>query len=147
MHIYIGRFLASAFILVVLTLQAVVGLTYHGGSRWPFISYPMYAGARHEGDRLNDYTLMAVARDGIEQAVDPARLGMAFWIFRKNVVAPILIDGDASEIAAITGQICEDAGRDLVRLVVYDTGIVVGRNGPVHETPAPRASIDISCDI
>jgi hypothetical protein len=50
----------------------------------------MYATARYDGDRFDEFELYAVVRDGTKIEVDPGDLGMGYWIFRKNVLNPLL---------------------------------------------------------
>jgi hypothetical protein len=80
----------SALIAVILGTQLVVGFTYTRQAGWPIVAYPMYATARYDGDRFDEFKLYAVVRDGTKIEVDPGGLGMGYWIFRKNVLNPLL---------------------------------------------------------
>lgn len=135
----------SGFIGFVLVAQAVVGLTYHGGTRWPFLSYPMYAEDHNRGDRIDNYSLTAHYRDGRTQVIETGELGLSFWIFRKNYITPI-INGETAglESGAMT-LICDIYGTDIDRLEVSDIGVSVGQSGAVYGEPAFVASADVAC--
>jgi len=139
------RLMLSGLIVVILGLQAFIGIRWHHGHYWPFVSYPMYANSHHEMDRIRNYTLTAVFEDGRSEPVDESRLGWSFWILREHVHLPIVRGGfNNSEVLQKICDIIE--GRDsVVRLDVYDTGITVRRDGPHYGAPERQGSVDVTC--
>jgi hypothetical protein len=81
----------SALIGIILGTQLVAGFINTGRWGWPIIAYPMYSIARYDGDRLNNFKVYAVVRDGTKIEVDPGELGMGYWHFHYNVVTPVLV--------------------------------------------------------
>lgn len=140
--------MATGIIFVSLTVQLIVGLTYHGGTRWPFLSYPMYATSVEENSRLADYTVRVVSRDGNVYSVDPDKdLGLTFWIFRKNYIRPI-IDGTAqADTLSISGPFCAAFGPNISRLEVYDIGVVVTKKGAEYLEPGFVAARNVNCPV
>jgi hypothetical protein len=136
----------SGLIVTILGLQAYIGLTYHGSSRWPFTSYPMYATARQEGDRIGNYTLTAVLEDGRAVPLPDSELGIPFWILRKNVIMPILKEAfdNPESLHPICAALPDPEAA--VRLDVYDIGITVERDGPRHGAPKRLGSTDLTCN-
>jgi len=138
-------FAISAFIVTCLGLQAIVGSTYHAGSRWPFVSYPMYANSKQDGDRVTDYTLSAHYADGSTKTVSAEGLGLSFWIMRQNYITP-MIKGDFETLGdSAVAIICDTYGSDIDRLDVFDIGVAVGQQGAVYSDPALIATNDVSC--
>jgi hypothetical protein len=91
----------TAFKAVSVVVVAILGtqfalLFFEPRQRgWPMVTYPMYASARYDGDRFDDFKAYAVLKDGTKVEVDPGELGMPYWIFHKNVLLPLLSkDGD-----------------------------------------------------
>jgi hypothetical protein len=136
----------SCVILLVLSAQAYRGLTSHGPAAWPIISYPMYAWAKAEGQRMQDYTLTAVFYNGREIPNFEEQLGVPFWLLRENVTMPI-VNGrfNSEESKQSLRVLCEKSDQMIVRLDVFDIGVSVGRGGIVYGEPMKAGSVDIDC--
>ena len=135
----------SAVICICLLLQAIIGLTFHSGTRWPFVSYPMYGQSRLDGERIRDYTTYAVLDDGKKIQFNAEEYGFSFWIFRKNYIIPF-VHGlfDDGEMASLVRVLCT-VNPTIARLQVYDIGVSVGRNGPTYGEPELKGLTDIEC--
>jgi hypothetical protein len=125
--------LISALILGVLVAQTVSGFrrTYKW---WPFLSYPMYADAHYENERIIvHYSLYAVTSDGTRHYLDPdTDMKIGFWRYLKlsrqlgdNVLAPTI-----PSLVAIKALY-----PDLKEIQVEDYPMIITRDGPA---PAPR---------
>lgn len=136
----------SAVICICLILQAIIGLTSHSGTRWPFISYPMYGQSRLDGERIRDYITYVILDDGKSAQFNAEKHGFSFWIFRKNYISP-LIHGffDDGGMAPLVRVLCE-VYPTIARLEVHDIGVSVGRDGPAYVTPELKGSVDIECE-
>lgn len=135
----------SGFIAAALAIQFAVGMTYHGGARWPFMSYPMYANDRAQGERIDDYTVSAVFDDGRVEVIDPDAVGLSFWIMRANYVRPILRGEFGMADSEAMAIFCDVYGQGIVKLEVYDIGVTVETNGPVYGEPQFVAASDAAC--
>lgn len=138
------KWLASAFMVVVLGSQIFVGFTYHGRTRWPIISYPMYSGSKTEGARFDDHTVHIISENGARTRIDPDVYGMAYWIFKKNIVAPGL-RGRADRLQPLIDAYCERTGEQAQRLEIFDIGVTIERNGPAFGNPKEWVGVDVSC--
>ncbi len=143
----IGVPLISAFILIVLVLQAFAGFVETGRWGWPFVAYPMYEAAHYDGDRiLYDFTLYAKTADGDRIEVTRDDLGMSFWHFEKNV-ANAMRHGDLEKPQIIAKEYCKRHNRRIIGLILEDKGIAISRSGMVKDLlPEVQASVDVECE-
>ncbi|VXD11798.1 hypothetical protein [Planktothrix paucivesiculata] len=56
---------------------------------YPFLDYPMYAGARYEGTNVNQYFLFGVLEDGTEVAITNEDLQTSRYKFLRNILPEI----------------------------------------------------------
>ncbi len=142
----IKSFAISCLIVTILGVQAYIGFTRIRGTTWPFVSYPMYAWAKQEGERLEDYSVTAVFADGTELPDYERVIDTPFWILRENFVLPIArqeLDADAAREAARV--FCGQTAESPVRLELIDTGVSVGRHGAVYGEPQTVGTVDLAC--
>lgn len=136
----------SSFILIVLGLQTYASLTNTGSRGWPFIAYPMYRNAHHDGERIHhDFTLYAVLPGGERIEVQRDDLGLNFWLFYKHVFLPMR-DGKREVLQPIANEYCRKHGRRIVGLVIEDKGVALSRDGMIEGLPPEVvASADVTC--
>jgi hypothetical protein len=147
----------SLVVVVVLGLQVFAGFRNPGPWGWPFVAYPMYAEARHEGDRvIYDLAVFVVDPGGGQSRVTPEDLGMQWWWFRQNVVGQLLlVESDLlpDDAAIVKGRLqsvvddyCQRSGREVAGLRMEDLGIAVGREGMVTGLPPEElAAVELTC--
>jgi hypothetical protein len=132
----------SLVVVIILGAQLVVGLTFHGSSYWPIVSYPMYARAHYDGDRLKEFRLFAETGSGERIALDAEDFGYSFWIFRKNVHLAVLKGQTPGPLLAAA---CAREGGGISELVLEDLGYFITRDGLVHGTPEVVRRIPVDC--
>lgn len=151
----------SVIIVTILGLQAFASFFNPSVLGFPFVAYPMYKAAHHEGDRiLYDTVVYAVDEEGQEVLLTPEDAGMSWWLFRRYVVNPLLevagragerppqhvVDRHMTAVQTAVDAYCERAGRRIVRLRMEDLGVAVGRAGMVNGLPPMElASVEITC--
>ena len=87
--------LISIGIVGALVLQSLAVLLRTGPWLYPFINYPMYAAAHHEGDRIAyEHTVHAIFADGTETAFKSADLDSSPYFFELWVKAMVALPGD-----------------------------------------------------
>ena len=129
--------LISVLIIGVLVVQTVSSFrrTYKW---WPFLSYPMYATAHFEGERIKvNHRVYAVTPDGARHYLDPDRdLKIGFWRYDKMArqLGVNHLEANAANLAAI-----KSLYPDLTEIQVEDFPMIITRNGPA---PAPRMVIN-----
>jgi hypothetical protein len=139
--------LISVAILMVLALQAFAGFIDTGRWGWPFLAYPMYKTAHHDGERiLHDFTLYAKTADGDRIEVTRDDLGLGFWHFEKFIFAAIR-QGDLEKPQIIANEYCKRHNRRIVGLVLEDKGIAISRSGMVTGLPPQvLAAMNVRCE-
>jgi hypothetical protein len=137
--------LISVLILGVLVAQTVSSFrrTYKW---WPFLSYPMYADAHYENERiLVHYSLYAVTSDGKRHYLDPdTDMKIGFWRYLKlsRQLADKVLEPAIPSLAAI-----KTLYPDLQEIQVEDFPMIITRDGPAKAprkilNTIPRATID-----
>lgn len=136
----------SALLLIVLGTQFVVGFTYHAGTRWPFISYPMYSGAKYDGDRLNDFTVRVFLDDSESyEIVSSEDMGLGYWIFRKNIILPIRKEDELNR-KNLNIKFCPKyPGAKNIKVELYDIGAFISKSGLYFDEPKFVARKEINC--
>lgn len=136
----------SAVIVFVLGAQFIIGFTYHAGTRWPFISYPMYSGAKYDGDRLDDFNLRVfLDRSESYETVGPSEMDMSYWIFRKNIIVPINRD-QGLDRRNLSIKFCENYGAaDYIHLKLYDIGAFISKSGLSYDEPRLISEKELNC--
>lgn len=142
----IGRFLVSALVVGILSIQAVAGFVETGRWGWPLLAYPMYKWPHYEGERLNhDLVTYAVLTDSSRVEVKRDDLGMDFWIYWYNVVQPIR-HARLDLLKPVLQRYCGKFDGRVTKLQAEDLGIAIGRDGPVEGLPRQiRYELDVSC--
>jgi hypothetical protein len=131
----LGKLFVSVVIFTILSCQLVVGFSDIGRRAWPMAQYGMYKLAHFEGDRIQDNpTTWAVLRDASRVEIKPSDLAMDFWIYFHNVVQPIR-RGEVDHLAGLVQRYCEKFDNQVIKLEVQDSGIAIGRDGPVEGLP------------
>ena len=120
----------SVFIAVILVTQFIVGIVNTGRWAWPMVAYPMYKTAHYDGERFDEYDLYAVLRDNSRIRIDPAELGMGYWIFRQNVLDGLLLDR-VEPLSPIIARYCDQSRGATMRLEVSDRGLAISSHGLV----------------
>ncbi len=146
MSVGIKSFSISCLIVFILGFQAYVGFTRINGTTWPFVSYPMYAWSKQEGERLEDYSVTAVFADGTSVPGYEKQLDAPFWILRENFALPLArheLDADAAREAARV--FCAQGDPGLVRVDLIDNGVSVGLHGAVYGDPQTVGTVDLAC--
>ena len=99
-----SKFLISIVILSFMSLQAVAASaklcpinllsqeseTFCDPNLYPFLHYPMYSKPIYEGYKVEQYRLFGILTDSTEIAINPEDLNLNFWLFREQVIYPIL---------------------------------------------------------
>ncbi len=151
----------SAVIVVVIALQAFTsfrGYTYvplfipatrtlnwdavRYPKMWPFLTYPMYEHARHEGDTVSVYQGYAILDDSNIVEVTPEDLGLSFWKFELNFVTAIRRQecDNALQYAEVVSALHSDEVRALgLRREPW----IVLRDGPVKGELMDVAQLDL----
>jgi hypothetical protein len=139
--------LTSVVIVVVLSLQALVGFSYTGVQAWPFMAYPMYRGAHYADERLrHDFTVYAELDDASEVVLTPEDLGLSWWTFRENVVHALYRD-DRAVVQGLIDDHCRRTGQRIVGLRMEDLGYAVSRDGLVEGLPPEViATMPVRCE-
>jgi hypothetical protein len=142
----LARYSVSAIIVVILATQAFAGFVNTGRWGWPMIAYPMYSTAHFEGERLNhDLTAHAVLADSTRVPMGRDDVDMAFWIYWYNVVQAIR-QGDLTRLEPVLRRYCQEFDNQVVRFVVEDSGVAIGRDGPVEGLPPETIyETDVTC--
>ena len=139
----------SLFILGILGLQTMPIVTLltdkpWGGYYWPFVDYPMYTHAHHEGEHvIVGFTIIATTNNGEEISINYKNhrdLGVDFWIFEDLVQGLLGPNGyrNASSFTALHPR-----GEEMVKLDIFDYPVMVTRDGPVEVEADLLASIKI----
>jgi hypothetical protein len=123
----------SLLILLVIGLHAVPVLFYQGErqTRWPFLSWTMYAKSFPPGPiTMAMRRLVATSASGREEEVTPELLGMPMPAFRNAFVTP-LRQGDSSPAYVLVQRLNQGRSDPVVRLrleglrlTLVDTGVV-----------------------
>jgi hypothetical protein len=143
--VFVRKTAISAFVLLVLGSQLIIGFTHHSSSRWPIVSYPMYRVGKNDGDRFDDYNVYVVRGDGKQVLINPLDdMGMSFWIFQKNIIMPI-IKGRQSSADPIRKKYCQD-GDSEISVKVFDIGVSISASGPVYGEPEEVKTLAIKCE-
>jgi hypothetical protein len=136
----------SAVIIVILGTQLVVGLVNPGRQAWPMLAYAMYKEARYDGERLDEYEVYAVLKDETKLLIDRDDLGMSWWLFRSNVVKPVL-SGQVERLTATIDRYCDQSEGALARLEVSDAGLAISAQGLVTVLePQVVAGVNVTCE-
>lgn len=110
------------------------------------IAYPMYDRAHHDGDRLDEFKVYAVLKDETKLPIDRDNLGMSWWIFRRNVVKPVL-SNQVERLTAIIDRFCKQSQGTLARLEVSDTGLAISAQGLVNGLkPQVVGGVAVTCE-
>jgi hypothetical protein len=164
----------SALIVIILGTQFALLFVETRQWGWPMVTYPMYSVARYDGERFDEYDVYAVLKDATKVQVDPDELGMGYWIFRKNVIDPLLRDVgyDATRLlrerkesrsrnaslsaadrakltkrlAPVIDRYCDQSGGAMTRFEVSDRGVAISAQGPIHLEPKVVAAMDVTCE-
>jgi hypothetical protein len=134
----------STIIVVILGTQFVVGLVDTGRWGWPMVAYPMYKTSHYDGERFDEYDVFAVLEDGTRTQIQPADLGMSFWIFRQNVADGLLNDRPA-KVAPIIARYCENTDGALAQIEVLDRGLAISTDGLLHVEPQVVKTTPVRC--
>jgi hypothetical protein len=143
----------SAFILGILGLQTMPIITLltdqpWRGYYWPFVDYPMYCNAHQEGDHIIvGYTVIATTNSGEEISINYKNhrdLGVDYWVF-SNLVRKLLGPNGYRNASVFTAL--HPRGNEMVKLDVYDSPVMVSRDGPVEVEADLLASIKIGSGI
>lgn len=123
----------SLFILLIIALHAVPVLSYERGrqTRWPFLSWTMYAKSFPPGPiSMATRRLIATSASGREAEVTPELLGIPMPAFRNAYVTP-LWQGDSTPAYALIQRLNQGRNDPVVRLrleglrlTLVDTGVV-----------------------
>jgi hypothetical protein len=142
----IAKLLVSTIIVVILSLQAGVGIVNTGVRAWPLVAYPMYKAAHFEGDRLDhDFNVSVILPNAEKAPITRDELNMSFWIFWKNVVVPIR-SGRRDDLRPLIARYCDQQNGQVIKLRVEDVGTVIGRDGPVQGLPPEiLAELEVAC--
>jgi hypothetical protein len=90
-------------------------------------------------------TVYAILRDSQRVPLTRDQLGMDFWAFFYNVVAPIK-NANYKSLRPFAGLMCARFEGEIVALEVRDLGVAISRNGPVFGLdPVVLATADIAC--
>lgn len=155
--------LASFTIIAILGVQSFI-VFYpkgRGGWMWPFIDYPMYCGARQEGDRLNVYyPVFAIFADQTEKQILPKNLGLNVFKFQSVFVPAVLCAaqgttvgskarpdanrvctaGEMSRVKDLLKNYEQHTGQQIVRLRVEDYPLVL-KNGRAERVRAETIQV------
>lgn len=133
-------------IVIILASQTFASVVGTGRLTWPIISYPMYARAHFEGDRLDHgHAAYAVLADGSRIPIDPAELDMSFWTFQSTVVKPVRL-GNLDRLAPILARYCTQHDAQIVRVEIDDLGVAIGHDGVVTGLPPETMyAADVTC--
>jgi hypothetical protein len=125
----------SVVIATVLTLQvcATFDLFPRFVSRasdrfWPFMDYPMYRSAHHEGSLIEWYRVLGQCADGSEVELTPVDIGLNFSKFRHIFVAAIR-STDRPRVAAFADVYRVRRGTRFVAMRLERYGLVLTREG------------------
>ena len=136
----------SAFIVVILGTQLVVGLIDPGRWGWPMVAYPMFKTAHYDGDRFDDFRVYAVLTDDTKLQIEPGDVGMSYWIFRQNMVGGLLNDR-IEKLAPIIERYCDQSQGAMARLEVSDIGVAISAHGPIAGLePRVLAAMAVACE-
>lgn len=136
------RAFASLVIVTILGVQFVGGFGFRRAEFWPFLTYPMYASPRYDGDRFDEYQLFAETEDGERIALNAREFGYSYWLFRENAHAEVL-RGRVPH--AVLAEACARHGGGIRDLVLEDMGYFITRDGPVTGTPEELRRVSVSC--
>lgn len=129
--------LITLLIVGVLVVQTISGFrrTYKW---WPFLSYPMYADAHFEGERIEvSHRIYAVTPDGVRHYLDPdTDLKIGFWRYEKfaRQIGVNHLERNAATLSAIRSMY-----PTLTEIQIEDYPMIITKNGPA---PAPRQVIN-----
>jgi hypothetical protein len=142
----IGRYVVSAIVVGILSIQAVAGFVETGRWGWPLLAYPMYKTAHYEGDRLDDdLAVYAVMADSSRVEVKRSDLNMVFFVFWYNVVQPIRY-GQLDLLEPVVQRYCKQFDNQVIKLQAEDLGIAIGRDGPIEGLPPEiHFETEVSC--
>lgn len=122
------RVFVVSFLAAVIGVQAFIAIPpgRHHSWFWPFMDYPMYSGAHHEGEEVSFHRLEGTPCDGVEPvALTNTDLGILWFTFQD------LLSTSAREGRDPGGRLTtllEDAlGGTLCGARVYQRTVVVGR--------------------
>ena len=136
------RGFASLVIVAILGVQFVGGFGFRRAEFWPFLTYPMYAGPRYDGDRFNEYQLFAETEGGERIALEAEDFGYSYWLFRENAQQEVR-RGRVPQ--ALVAQVCARHGDGIRELVLEDVGYSISRDGPVAGAPEELRRLPVSC--
>lgn len=135
------RGFASLVIVTILGIQFVGGFGFPRAEFWPFLTYPMYAGPRYDGDRFNEYRLFAETEGGERIALLAEDFGYSYWLFRENAQQEVR-RGRVPQV--LLAQACARHG-NIRELVLEDVGYAISRTGPVAGAPEELGRIAVDC--
>jgi hypothetical protein len=139
--------IVSVVIAVILMLQLAAGFDLYPRfvSRpshllWPFMNYPMYRGAHHEGDVIARYRVFGQAAAGFEVEVTPSDLGLNFRKF-QDIVVDAVRRRDVARVAPFAELYRTRSGTRLVAMRVERQGDILTRHGLQAAPPVQLAAV------
>lgn len=92
----------SLLIVGALGLQMGAVLLRSGPWAYPFINYPMYAAAHHEGERiLVEHRIYASFTDGSERPITRADVGEHYWFYENWARRMVAFPGDTYTLGVV----------------------------------------------
>lgn len=95
---------------------------------YPFLDYPMYAGARYEGVKVNQYFLFGVLEDGTNIPITHKNL----QISRYNLIRKIIPEIQEKNLSIIRKYVKiyeQNSQKNLVKLRLENHPLVITRKG------------------
>lgn len=134
----------SCLIIGILSLQTFASFVDPGRWGWPFIAYPMYKTAHHDGERvLYNIKVFAMHPDSSENLISAG--DVPFWIFRRKLLGGVTT-GNRAAVQPLVSLYCERTGRQVVGVRIEDMGVALSHKGVVRGLPPQTlATITIGC--
>lgn len=95
---------------------------------YPFLDYPMYAGVRYEGVKVNQYFLFGVLEDGTEVPLTHQELRISRYNFLRKII-PKIQEKNLSIIEDYVKIYEKNSQTNLVELRLENHPLVIDREG------------------
>lgn len=145
---FLAKVPVSLIILVVIFLQLLTGNLRFCSNRnsaffllkiicpsipddpalYPFLDYPMYAGARYEGVNINQYFLIGILEDGTEVTITSDDLNISRYDFLRNIL-PQIEKQNLQVIEKYVKIYEQKSHRNLINLRLENHPLVITRDG------------------
>ena len=124
-------YVISTIIIIILGMQTIVGFVGTSRWGWPIIRYDMYMATHRDGDRLVYNTLiLAVLEDGSSIEITAGSHAKNFGRY-KHLLASLL-NRRLDALEPFLDEYCKMYDEKIIALKALDSGVAIGRNGPVY---------------